>query len=213
MYYNVLWISILQYVPQALSLVWRLVLFMLWGQRVLYIAERRFRRYATKAYGERFHIQGLSERGFWQYKIGLGPCKYTVLYSNCILIVNYFLQQNLSHLPQTSQLNLDVWPLLCRSTKCLMEDGCFLNCFFNYQVSIWRCTVTEDPHIQPAEVCARHSPCLVPPYHPLLFSYCLHCHVKWCGRISCLFQMCSASPRLPVLHALLYETSAHTGML
>ena len=47
---------------------------------------------------------------------------------------------------------------------------------------------------------------LVPPYHPLLFSYSLRCHVKWCGRVACLFHMRSASPRLSVLNALLYET-------
>ena len=34
----------------------------------------------------------------------------------------------------------------------------------------------------------------------------LKCHVKWRGRVACLFHTCSASPRLPVLHALLYET-------
>ena len=50
-------------------------------------------------------------------------------------------------------------------------------------MSLWRCTVT----VQPAEVCERRSPSLVPQYHPLLFSYSLRCHVKWCGRVACLF--------------------------
>ena len=50
------------------------------------------------------------------------------------------------------------------------------------------------------------SPRLVPPYHPLLFSYSLRCHVKWRGGVSFPFHACSTSHRLPVLHALLYET-------
>ena len=32
--------------------------------------------------------------------------------------------------------------------------------------------------VQPAEVCVRRSTHLVPPYHPLLISYSLRCHVK-----------------------------------
>ena len=51
-----------------------------------------------------------------------------------------------------------------------------------------------------------YSPHLVPPYHPLPFSYSLQCHIKWRGPIAFLFPMCSASPLLPVSHALLYET-------
>ena len=39
-------------------------------------------------------------------------------------------------------------------------------------------------------------------------------YVKWCGPVARLFHMRSAPPRLPVLHAVLYETdgtSAHNG--
>ena len=56
----------------------------------------------------------------------------------------------------------------------------------------------------------------LPPYHPLLFSYSLHCHVKWRGCVACLFHMRAVSPWLPVLHAVLYETHktcVHTGTL
>ena len=57
---------------------------------------------------------------------------------------------------------------------------------------------------------------LVPPYHPLLFSYSLRCHEKWHLPVVCLFHMHPASPQLPVLHTLLYETHetcVHTGNL
>ena len=40
--------------------------------------------------------------------------------------------------------------------------------------------------------------------------------MTWTGHVACLFQTRSASPQLPVLHALLYEThetSAHIGTL
>ena len=52
--------------------------------------------------------------------------------------------------------------------------------------------MTADPHVQPAEVCARCSPCLVPPKNPLLFSYSLRCHVMiWtcCFSISHAFSI------------------------
>ena len=73
-------------------------------------------------------------------------------------------------------------------------------------MSLWRCTVTADPRVQPAEVCAQRSAAWYLHIIHCHFSYSLHCQVKWRGLVACLFHTHSASPRLPVLHALLYES-------
>ena len=75
-----------------------------------------------------------------------------------------------------------------------------------YDVSLWQQTLVYN-QLKCGSV--------VPPCHPLLFSYSLRCHVKWHWHVACLLH-CSASSRMAVLHALLYEThetSAHTDML
>ena len=87
------------------------------------------------------------------------------------------------------------------------EYPCISFFFFETKYILW-----YDSYRQ--RKCVRRSPRLAPPCHPLLFSYSLRCHVKWRGRVACLFHTRSASPRLPVLHALLYEThktSVHTA--
>ena len=76
-------------------------------------------------------------------------------------------------------------------------------------------SVTADPHVQPPEVCVRCSPCLVPPSSTAFKIFFTLSHkMTWTCGLS--ISQCSAAPRLPVLHTLLYETretSAHTGTL
>ena len=44
-----------------------------------------------------------------------------------------------------------------------------------------------------AEMFFVRSPHLVPPYHSLLFSYSLRCHVKGRGQVACLFDTVSSA--------------------
>lgn len=55
MYYNVLMISTLLYVPEAIYSVWKCVLSTAWGQWLLW-SRKMFHGVSTEAHGERFHI-------------------------------------------------------------------------------------------------------------------------------------------------------------
>ena len=67
--------------------------------------------------------------------------------------------------------------------------------------SRWVCDAA-DPCVQPAEVCVRTQPTLGTSTSSTTFYIFSRCHVKWHGRVACLFHTHTASPQLPVVHAL-----------
>ena len=151
-------------------------------------------------------------------------CRYRVPIRNSAL-TNIFLDNTaaLRKKAPASKLFLNRFFMLLKQSiyfhMALSYSACYYNIGLNPPcVSRWVCDAAlwQQTLVYSQLKCVRRSSRLVPPYHLLLFSYSLRCHIKWRGHFACLFHTRSASPLLPGLHTLLYETHrprVHTGTL